>query len=139
MAQEKGDTIKPVRDNLSTSLDQIPSGPFDKVGKGNIATSIGYFGVSLTKTITGYIPGVKRPGYTVLSHNVEFGETEDIHIVEVYAVSRKIAEFVSKYEVAASSNIEYIQSDIQIISIEEVRRRQTYSLWEMVVEVDRGD
>ncbi|EGQ44231.1 MAG: hypothetical protein J07AB43_02900 [Candidatus Nanosalina sp. J07AB43] len=130
---------RPVRDVVENGLDKIPSGPLGNVGGGTAAGVAGYYAISTGQLAVLPIPGIKQPGYSVISHGVDVRDQFERHTVRINAASKNVAEFVAKYEVSAPSNVDFLASDTPIVSIEELKQRATFSTWEVVVDVaDRG-
>ena len=133
------DTGKPVRDKGSDMLDKIPDGPLDNLGSGTAIGAAGYYAISVGQTAVIPIPGVRQPGYHVISHGSEAKKNFERHTIKINAASQKVAEFASKYDVAAPSNVDFVTSETELVSVEEVKSRPTFSTWEVVVDVaDRG-
>lgn len=133
------DMSRPLRDKVEGMLDQIPNGPLDNFGEGSAAGALGYLAISTGQTAVIPIPGVRQPGYHVISHGVETRGEFERHTVNMSAASKDVAEFAAKYEVASPSNIDFITSETEIVSIEETKERPTLSTWQIVVDVaDRG-
>jgi hypothetical protein len=136
--QDKGMT-RPVRKNVEQALDKIPDGPLDNLGGGSALGVAGYYAISTGQTAVLPIPGVRQPGYNVISHGAEVQDQYVRHTVKINAASKNVAEFAAKYDVSAPSNIDFITSETEIVSIEEIKTRPTLSTWEVVVDVaDRG-
>ena len=136
--QDQGIT-RPVRDRAEQALDKIPSGPLDNLGGGSIAGVAGYYAISTGQTAVLPIPGVRQPGYSVISHGVDVKQNFERHTVRINAASKNVAEFAAKYEVSSPSNVDFLTSETEILSTEELKSRNTVSTWEIVVDVaDRG-
>jgi hypothetical protein len=137
----KRESHRPAREAIEDALDNIPSaGPLGKIGDGDITGVAGYLAISTGQLSVLPIPGVRQPGYSVISHGSEVMENKVRHTVRITAASKNVAKFASEYEVSSPSNIDFITSEIETVSIEEVKPRPTYSTWEVVVDVaDRGD
>jgi hypothetical protein len=130
---------RPLREGLEDVLERIPEGPGKKLGEGDMLGAAGYFAISTGQTAVIPIPGVRQPGYSVISHGSEVMETKVRHTVRITAASKNVAKFASEYEVSAPSNLDYSTGEVVTVSIEEVKPRPTYSTWEVVVDVaDRG-
>jgi hypothetical protein len=137
--EPEGDVDKPLRRAVEQSIDDIPTGPYGKLGEGNIVTAAGYVAVKTGQLVTLPIPGVRQPGFHVVSHGAESMEEFERHEVVVSAASRRVAEFVAEYEVASPSNIDFVTSEVQTVELIEEKPRQTFSTWKAVVDVaDRG-
>ena len=136
--QDEGNSRK-IRSKLENTLDSVPPGPLDNLGEGSAVGVAGYFAISTGQTAVLPIPGIRQPGYHVISHGMsEEGEYER-HTVRINAASRDVAEFAAKYDVASPSNIDFLTSETEIVSIEEITQRPTLSTWEIIVDVaDRG-
>jgi hypothetical protein len=136
--QDQGVT-RPVRDRTEDALDKIPSGPLDNLGGGSLAGAVGYYAISTGQTAVLPIPGVRQPGYKTISHGVEIMENFERHTVRMNAASKNIAEFAAKYEVSSPGNVDFLTSETEIASTEELKSRNTISTWEVIVDVaDRG-
>jgi hypothetical protein len=136
---EQNDRSRLLREKLENGTDKIPEGPFEKVGDGKIVGVAGYYAISTGQTAVLPIPGVRQPGYNVISHGSEVFDEYVRHTVRVEAASKHVAEFVSQYDVSAPSNIDYLTSELDVVSIEQIKERPTMSTWEVVVDVaDRG-
>lgn len=133
------DDPRPARSKIEKALDEIPDGPLDNLGGGTVAGVIGYYAISTGQLAVLPIPGIKQPGYGVISHGAEARGEYERHTVRISAASKDIAEFVAKYEVSAPSNIDFFASETEIASMDEIKSRPTFSTWEVVVDVaDRG-
>lgn len=136
--QDRGIT-RPVRDRVEKGLDKIPDGPLDNLGGGTLAGVAGYYAISTGQTAVLPIPGIRQPGYNVISHGAEVMDDFERHTIKINAASKNVAEFASVYEVASPSNIDFLTSETEVISSEEIKSRNTVSTWEIVVDVaDRG-
>jgi len=136
---EEEDSARPVREAVEGLTDNIPEGPGGTVGEGNV---IGYGGLFLVRTgqlAVLPIPGVRQPGFNVISHGSEKFDDFVRHTMRINAASRHVAQTVAEYLVAAPSNIDYLTGEMDTVSIEEVKQRSSFSTWEIVVDVaDRG-
>lgn len=137
--EESGESARPVRESIEERLDQIPSGPLGKVGNGDAVGIAAFVAIRTGQIATLPIPGVKQPGFSVVSHGVQdMGEFER-HSIRLNAASKDVAEFVAEYWVAAPSNIDWATSEVEVVSIEPVTERVTYTTWDVEVDVaDRG-
>jgi hypothetical protein len=136
--QEREDP-RPARSKIEKALDEIPNGPLNNLGGGTAAGVIGYYAISTGQLAVLPIPGIKQPGYGVISHGVKPKEEFERHTVRISAASKDIAEFVAKYEVSAPSNIDFFASETEVSSVDQIKKRPTFSTWEVVVDVaDRG-
>lgn len=128
-----------LRDRFEKNIDKVPKGPLNKAGDGQLVGLAGYAAISTGQTAVLPIPGVRQPGYNVISHGAEVFSKYVRHTVRINAASKNIAEFAAKYDVSAPSNIDYLSSEIETVSIDEIKSRPTFSTWEVVVDVaDRG-
>ena len=136
--QDKGRS-RVVRDRIEDSLEKIPDGPLDNLGSGNGVGVAGYYLISTGQLAVLPIPGVRQPGYKTISHGVEAFDQYERHTVRISAASKNVAEFAAKYEVSSPSNIDFLASETETQSIEQIKERPTFSTWEIVVDVaDRG-
>jgi hypothetical protein len=136
--QDRGFT-RPVRDKVEGALDKIPDGPLDNLGGGSLAGVAGYYAISTGQTAVLPIPGIRQPGYSVISHGAEIKENFERHTVRMNAASKNVAEFAAKYEVSSPGNVDFLTSETEIVSTEELKSRNTISTWEIIVDVaDRG-
>lgn len=126
---------RPLRDRFEKATNNVPSGPLGKVGKGDVIGALGFVAVESGEIVTIPVPGVKRPGFSFISHSVEGTDTKQIHTLRVNAVSRDVAEFAAKYE-SAPSNLDFIRSKTKVTGVETITERSSYSTYEIVVEVD---
>lgn len=137
--ETSGESKRPLRDKFEAKVKQIPSTPLDKIGGGNVIGYAAYFAAQTGQLAVLPIPGVRQPGYHVISHGAESIEEFERHTVRLSAVSKDVAEVVAAYEVSAPSNIDFLTSETEIRSVEKVKERPTYTTWEIVVDVaDRG-
>jgi len=134
-----GGDKKPVRNAIQEQLDRIPAGPLGKLGEGDLAGVVGYALIKSGQLAVLPIPGVRQPGFSVVSHGMEeMGEFQR-HTIVINAAIERVATVASEYEIAAPSNIDYITSEVQTISVKTVTERPTYDTLEIVVDVaDRG-
>jgi len=136
--QDQGNS-RVLRSKIEDTLDKIPNGPLDNVGEGSLAGVAGYMAISTGQTAVIPIPGVRQPGYHTISHGVEPMDEFERHTVRISAASRDVAEFAAKYDVASPSNIDFLTSETEVVSVEEIKERPTLSTWEIIVDVaDRG-
>lgn len=137
-ADERG-TRRPLRSSFEKTTDKIPQGPLGKLGDGVLVGYTGYVATRTGQLAVLPIPGVRQPGFHVISHGVkEFNEFER-HTVNISAASRQVAQVVAEYHVAAPSNIDFLTGEVETVSIEQKKERGTFSTWEIVVDVaDRG-
>lgn len=127
---------QPVRDRFEEVTEKIPEGPMGKVGGGNLIGGAGYIAVESTKPIWQFVPGIRQPGYRVTAHGTkDLGNGLERHALTVTALSRNVAEFAAAYA-AAPSNIDYLRSRVDIVDIEEITERGTYSTYRVTVDVD---
>lgn len=125
---------RPLRESFEEQLDNIPEGPFGKTGEGDVFGVAGFFAVETARTFTGFIPGLKQPGYHIVGHSISEHSEYMEHTLVVSAISRDVAEFVAQYT-AAPSNIDFVASDIERMNVKKVKERETYSHWEITVRV----
>lgn len=129
-----------LRERFEKNADRVPVGPLNKTGDGQLVGLAGYAAISTGQTAVLPVPGVRQPGYNVISHGSEVFPKYVRHTVRINAASKNVAEFAAKYGVSAPSNLDYLTSEIETVSIEEVKKRPTFSTWEIVVDVaDRGE
>lgn len=134
---------RPARDKFEEFNERFPSGPLNKTGNGTIAGAAGYLAKSSLNPIFDFIPGLRQPGFTLISHSVETvdnpNDSFERHTFGVSAISRDVAEFASKY-FAAASTLDFATSDTEIEDVELLTERATYSTWKITVLVDeRGE
>jgi len=130
---------RPFRNTLDRTLDEFPSGPLGKGGDGFVAGLIGYVAIRSGQLAVLPIPGVKQPGYGVISHGVERKNEFERHTVRVSAATKQVARIAAEYEVSAPSNIDYITGEVETVDSSMITERSTFSTWEFVVDVaDRG-
>jgi len=126
---------RPIRDEFASATDRIPEGPLGKVGGGNLLGAGGFAAVEATRPVWQFIPGVKQPGYKIISHGSEYvGNGVERHSIKVAAVSEDIAEFAAEY-VSAPSNIDYLRSDIENTQVEVETKRGSYSTFNITVDL----
>jgi len=137
-AGERG-SKRPGRELLEGVLEAIPEGPGGKLGDGSVIGYAGYFAAATGQLAVLPVPGVRQPGYHVISHGAEAMDEFERHTVRVSAASKNIAEIAAAYDVAAPSNIDFLSGETDIVSTEKIKERSTYTTWEVVVDVaDRG-
>lgn len=130
---------RPLRNRTEEALENVPDGPLDNIGSGSAAGVIGYYAISTGQLAVLPIPGIKQPGYSVISHGVDVREQFERHTVRINAASKNVAQFVAKYEVSSPSNVDFLASETEIVSMEQLKERPTLSTWEVVVDIaDRG-
>lgn len=134
---------RPARERFEEFNERIPSGPLGKAGNGTLIGATGYLAKSSTNPLFTFLPGIRQPGFTIVSHSVESTsnpwDTFERHTFGITAVSRDVAEFVAKY-FAAASNIDFATSDTELEDVELITERATYSTWRVSVLVDeRGE
>lgn len=136
---EDTDRSRFLREKFEDATDQIPEGPLGRAGDGKVTGAIGYYAISTGQVAVLPVPGIRQPGYNVISHGSEVLDESVRHTVRIEAASKHVAEFASEYAVAAPSNIDYVTAEMDTVSIEELKERPTFSTWEVVVDVaDRG-
>jgi len=137
---DEEDSLRPIREAFESATENIPSGPGGLLGEGNLTGVAGYYAISTGQVAVLPIPGVKQPGYSVISHGAEQFEDFERHTVNINAASKHVAEVACEYEVSSPSNIDFITSEVEVVSVEEKKERPTFSTWEVVVDVaDRGN
>lgn len=125
---------QPVRDRFEEVTDKIPEGPRGKVGGGSLVGAAGFLAVESSRPIIEFVPGVKQPGYNVTAHGTkDLGNGVERHVLTITAASEDVAKFVAKY-VATPSNIDYFRSDTEVVGVEEVTERGTYSTYKITVD-----
>lgn len=134
---------RPAREKFEEFNERIPSGPLGKAGDGTLVGAAGYLAKSSTNPIFEFLPGLRQPGFTIVSHSVETStspqDTFERHTFAITSISRDVAEFVAKY-FAAASTIDFTTSETEIEDVELVTERATYSTWKIAVLVDeRGE
>lgn len=136
---DEEDSVRPMREAFESATDNIPEGPLGKLGDGDALGIAGYYAISTGQLAVLPIPGVKQPGYHVISHGVSEYDSYERHTVNIAAASQHVARVAAEYEVASPSNIDYVTGEVDTVSIEEKKQRATASTWEIVVDVaDRG-
>lgn len=124
---------RPLRDTFETNVtDKIPSGPLGKIGEGDVIGAGGFIAVEATRPFFTFVPGLKQPGYHVTSHTTDTTDDGEVHTVTVTAISEDVAEFVAQYT-ASPSNVNFLVSNIELLSTEVVTERSTYSTYRMEV------
>jgi len=130
---------QPIRDVIEQSTDNIPEGPFGKVGDGTVLGAGGFLAVEASRPFVDFVPGIKQPGYSITAHGTEVvSPGTELHTITISAISEEVARFAAKYA-ATPSNIDFSLSDTEIVSIEELTEQPGYTTHRIVVEVDRGD
>lgn len=128
-----------IRKRFEDATDKVPSGPLGKVGNGEVIGAGGFLAAESLRPVAEFIPGVKQPGYSIVSHGMERKDGFSEHKLIVTAVSQNVARFVAEYA-SAPSNIDYVTAETEIVNVEMVEQRRTYSAWEFTVHVDeRGE
>lgn len=128
---------KPVRDRLRDVTSDIPSRAGGKVGEGDVLGAAGYIAVEATRTVFQFVPGIQTPGYTVISHGIEETNEEfEIHSFTIAAVSEDVAEFVAQY-FSAPSNVNYLTSSVEILSVETTTERRAYDTFEIRTRIEK--
>lgn len=136
---EDSGSKRPFRDTLDRTLDEIPSGPLGKGGDGFAVGLVGYVAIRTGQLAVLPIPGIRQPGYGVISHGVEDRDNFERHTVRIAAATKQVAKIAAEYEVAAPSNIDYITGEVETVDDSVITERSTFSTWEFVVDVaDRG-
>lgn len=136
---DENESKRPGRSLFEKTLDRIPNGPFGKAGGGSAIGYAGYFAAATGQLAVLPVPGVRQPGYHVISHGAEAMDEFERHTVRVAAASKNVAEVAAAYDVAAPSNIDFITGESDVVSTEIIKERPTYTTWEVVVDVaDRG-
>lgn len=132
-------SARPFREASEDVADQIPEPPGGIAGEGDVLGAVGVVLARSGQLAVLPVPGIKQPGYNVISHGVEEFEDFERHTVNVSAATRLVAQTVAEYIVSAPSNIDYVTGETEIVSIEERKHRSTFSTWEFKVDVaDRG-
>jgi hypothetical protein len=136
---EETGSKRPFRNTLDRTLDEFPSGPLGKGGDGFAAGLVGYVLIRSGQLAVLPIPGVKQPGYGVISHGVERMDNFERHTVRISAAVKQIAKVAAEYEVSSPSNIDYLTGEVEVVDDTLITERSTFSTWEFVVDVaDRG-
>lgn len=136
---EASGSKRPFRDTVDGVLDEVPRGPLGKGGDGFVAGLVGYVAIRTGQLAVLPIPGIKQPGYGVISHGVEDRDNFERHTVRISAATKQIARIAAEYEVSAPSNIDYITGEVETVDSSVITERSTFSTWEFVVDVaDRG-
>jgi len=126
---------QPIRDRLSDATDKIPEGPLSKLGGGNLIGAGCFAAVEASKPVWQFVPGVKQPGYKVTAHGTKYmGGGRERHKLTLAAIREDVAEFAAEYT-ATPSNIDYIRADIELVELDEIVERGTYSTYDIVVDV----
>lgn len=126
---------RPFRDRLEKNLDNVPRGPFGKVGRGNVVGLTGYATIEAVKAGVDLVPGVREPGWNITAHTTKRRGDFTDHILVIDAVSRNVADFAAKYQ-SPPSNIDFITSEVKIIDRELLEERSTYNTYRITVRVD---
>lgn len=129
------DNIRPLRDRFESITDRLPSGPFGKIGEGDLVGLGGFIAVEATRPIIQFIPGIKQPGYHVNAHNTDRMDGFERHTLTIQALSEDVAEFVAGYT-ATPSNIDFATTEVRLVDTEIVTERQTYSTYRIKVDID---
>jgi len=125
---------RPIRDKLENATDSIPKGPLGKVGEGNLAGAAGYLAVESGEIVAIPVPGATRPGFKYVSHSlVETQDNTQRYNIVVHAISKDVAEFAVQYK-AAPSNVDFLTSDLEMVSTEMVNEKPTYSTYRITVD-----
>lgn len=128
---------RPARSAIEKITESIPKGPLGAIGEGNIIGGLGYLAVESGEVITLPIPGLKRPGFRVISHSLdEVRNGDQIHTVKIHAVSKDVAEFATEYE-SSPSNLDFIRNKTEVLSVEELDEDSIYTTYEIKVKIDR--
>lgn len=136
---EEQDSVRPIREAAENATDSIPEGPFGKAGDGDLIGVAGYYAISTGQVAVLPIPGIRQPGYKVISHGVEAFDEYERHTVQITAASEHVARVAAEYAVSAPSNIDWASSEVETVSVQEIKSRSTFSTWEFEVDVaDRG-
>lgn len=129
--EEKGN--QPLRERFENLTDRIPQGPAGKVGGGNLIGASGFVAVEATKPLWTFVPGIKQPGYKLISHSGEYiGDNMERHKVTVAALSEDVAEFVAEY-VSSPGNIDYLRAKTISVEVDEIIERSTYDTYKITV------
>lgn len=131
MAEED---LNPVRDRVENFAEDIPEGPLGKAGGGGLAGAAGFLAVESTRPITELVPGIKQPGYHINAHGTRSMNGFERHTLTITAISQNVAEFVAKYT-AAPSNVDFVSSETEVVQVDEVTERRTYSTYKITVDI----
>lgn len=123
---------RPLRTTVEKTTEKIPRGPWGVAGKGNITGAIGF---SLVEIAGIFIPGSELdPGFNIESQSVERSNGQTVHTFVINAASKNVARFAAKFE-SAPSNIDFATMDTDVISVEPITERSTFSTYRVIVEV----
>lgn len=126
---------KPLRDKFTEATEKIPSGPLGKVGGGDVVGAGGFMAIEGSKPVWQFLPGIKQPGYKTVSHSAEDKGGYERHVIVITAFSENVAKFAAQY-IATPSNVDFATSQTNIVDVEEVTVRRTYSTYRITVDVD---
>jgi hypothetical protein len=136
---EESGSKRPFRDTVDNVLDEFPSGPLGKGGDGFVAGLVGYVAIRTGQLAVLPVPGIKQPGYGVISHGVESKGNFERHTIRIAAATKQVAMIAAEYEVAAPSNVDYLTGEVETVDDSVITERSTFNTWEFVVDVaDRG-
>lgn len=122
---------RPIRKIIESGTENIPRGPLGFFGEGNALGAAGFLAVELVNT---FIPGSSfDAGFDVESHNIKRGDEVDTHIFIINAISRDVAESVSKF-LSTPSNIDFFRTETKVVDTQLIKERSTFSTWKITVE-----
>ena len=118
-----------IREQLDSSLGEIPEGPVGFAGRGKLFGAANYFAVA---TLNGIIPvdGLDV-GFEIRSSSVQDVQDGEQHTFEILASNKRLAEFVARFE-SAPTNIDFIRHNPEVKSSEVSKERDTLNLYRVV-------
>lgn len=124
---------KPIRSIITKASSKVPKGPLGVLGKGNVVGGAGFF---ISSAVNGIVPidGVEV-GFQVETHNVERSGNVEEHTFLVHSLTEQTARFAARYK-STPTNLNAIFDEVEVVSAEEVKERQGFSLWKIRTEVD---
>ena len=129
--------FQPVRKQINTLTDRVPSGPLGAIGEGDLIGFLGFVAVESGEIITIPIPGANRPGFKKVSHGMDMEEPGlQRHTIVIHAISKDVAEFVTQYS-SAPSNFDFLRGRTTVEDVEELDTDSSYSTYRITILVDR--
>lgn len=126
------DDKRPAREWFEDKTGDIPSGPLGSVGGGDIIGAAGFVAVESSRPIIDLVPGVKQPGYKIMAHSTRRVEEGEEHVLDVAAISENVARWAAQYS-SSPSNVNFLVSEKEVLSVEEITERRGYSTFRIVV------
>lgn len=127
---------RPIRNLLEKGTDAIPEGPLGFAGSGNLIGAVTYLGA---KTSEGLIPiGGVSIGANIESHSVDRTEDMELHTFKINAATKDAARFAAKFR-SAPSNVDFLAREVDVKSIDKIKERSTFSVWEVTTVVSDRD